>query len=135
MAIPIKQLKGMSNELAAKLKTKDVRDSDTLLEATASPKQRRTLAKELEVEERALLELANRADLARLKGVAGIYSDLLERAGVDTLKELATRNPENLHKRMVEVNQQHQLAGRLPTVLDVLEWVEEAASMPKILTY
>ena len=135
MAIPIKQLKGMTDDLAKKLKTKDIRDSDQFLEAAATAKQRRTLAKEFDKNEREILELANRADLSRLKGVAGIYSDLLERSGVDTIKELATRNPENLHKKIVEVNEKEQLAGRLPTLLDVAEWVEAAETMPKLLTY
>jgi predicted flap endonuclease-1-like 5' DNA nuclease len=135
MAIPLKQLKGMDDDLAKKLKAKNIRDSDQYLEAAASSKQRRALAKELEVAEKAVLELANRADLARMKGVAGIYSDLLEQAGVDTIKELATRNPENLHAKIIEVNNEKRLATRLPTVLDVLEWVEAAQAMPKVLTY
>jgi predicted flap endonuclease-1-like 5' DNA nuclease len=135
MAIPIKQLKGMDNELAAKLKVKDIRDSDKYLEATSTAKQRRALAKELEVEEKRILALANRADLARLKGVAGIYSDLLEQAGVDTLKELATRDPEKLHAKIVQVNDEKKLAGRLPTLLDVAEWIEAAEAIPKVLTY
>jgi predicted flap endonuclease-1-like 5' DNA nuclease len=135
MAIPIKQLKGMDNELAGKLKVKDIRDSDKLLEHTASAKQRRALAKELEIDEARLLAIVNRADLARLKGVAGIYSDLLEQAGVDTIKELATRDPEKLHARIVQVNDEKKLAGRLPTLLDVNEWIEAAQTMPKVLTY
>ncbi len=135
MAIPIKQLKGMDDQLAKKLKVKDIRDSGQFLEATASAKQRKALAKELEVNERSILELTNRADLSRLKGVAGIYSDLLEQAGVDTIKELATRNPENLYNKMLEVNNEKRLAGRLPTILDVAEWVEAAQEMPKVLTY
>jgi predicted flap endonuclease-1-like 5' DNA nuclease len=135
MAIPIKQLKGMNDALAAKLKAKEIRDSDQYLAITASAKQRKALAKELEVGERDLLELANRADLSRIKGVAGIYSDLLEQAGVDTVKELATRNPENLHTKMVQVNEEKQLAGRLPTLLDVGEWVEAAQDLDKVLTY
>ncbi len=135
MAIPIKQLKGMDDQLAKKLKLKDIRDSGQFLAATASAKQRKALAKDLEVDERAILELANRADLSRLKGVAGIYSDLLEQAGVDTIKELATRNPENLYNKMLEVNNEKRLAGRLPTILDVAEWVEAAQEMPKVLTY
>ncbi len=135
MAIPIKQLKGMDDELAKKLKALDIRDSEQYLQSATSPKQRKALAKDLGIAERDVLELANRADLSRLKGVAGIYSDLLERAGVDTIKELATRNPENLYNKMVEVNNELRLAGRLPTILDVAEWVEDAQEMPKILTY
>lgn len=135
MAIPLKQLKGMTDELAKKLKGKDIRDSGQYLEAAASAKQRRALAKELDVDERTILELANRSDLSRLKGVAGIYSDLLEQGGVDTIKELGNRNPENLHAKIIEVNNEKQLAGRLPTLLDVVEWVEAAQEMPKMLSY
>jgi predicted flap endonuclease-1-like 5' DNA nuclease len=135
MAIPIKQLKGMDDALAAKLKAKNIRDSDQYLAATASAKQRKALAKELDVVERDLLELANRADLSRIKGVAGIYSDLLEKAGVDTIKELATRNPASLHSKMIQVNEEKQLAGRLPTLLDIGEWVEAAQELEKVLTY
>ena len=135
MAIPVKQLKGMTEDLGAKLKDRSIKDSEQMLEAAASAKQRRALSKELDVDEKVILELANRADLSRIKGVAGVYSDLLEQAGVDTVKELAKRNPENLHAKMVEINEEKKLAGRLPTVMDVAEWVEAADAMPKVLTY
>ncbi|HHB13259.1 MAG TPA: DUF4332 domain-containing protein, partial [Chromatiales bacterium] len=89
MSVPIKQLKGMTDELAAKLSELGITNSDKLLQAAATPKQRRELAKQTGVKERDILELANRADLSRIKGVAGVFSDLLEKAGVDTVKELA----------------------------------------------
>ena len=55
---------------------------------------RKALASKLGIDERALLELGNRADLARIKGVGAVYSDLLEFAGVDTVAELAKRVPQ-----------------------------------------
>ena len=101
MTTPVTKLKGMVDGLADKLKEKGISNNEQYLEAAASAKQRRALAKELDVAEKVILELANRADLARIKGVSGVYSDLLEQAGVDTVKELATRKSENLHAKIV----------------------------------
>ena len=87
------------------------------------------------VEPRIILELANRADLARIRGVGGVFSDLLEHAGVDTVKELATRRPENLHAKMAETNAQEKLASRTPTLNAVQDWVTQAKELPKLLEH
>ncbi|MGB1009176.1 MAG: DUF4332 domain-containing protein [Thiolinea sp.] len=73
--------------------------------------------------------------MARVKGVAGVFGDLLEVAGVDTVKELATRRPDNLHKKMVETNAEQKIAGRNPTMSDVEGWVAQAKELPKTLQY
>lgn len=135
MTISVTKLRGMTEELSEKLQQKGVKNSDQFLEATATPSQRRALAKELSIDEKVILQLANRADLSRIKGVAGVFSDLLEEAGVDTVKELATRRPENLHAKINEVNEQKKLAGRLPTLHDVEAWISEAKELPKTLSY
>ena len=87
------------------------------------------------MESRVILELANRADLARVRGIGGVFSDLLEQAGVDTVKELATRNPDNLHAKLVEVNADKKLAGRTPHQGMVKDWVAQAKELPKLLEY
>lgn len=46
-------------------------------------------------------ELANRADLSPLKGVAGGCSDLSDQTGMDRVTELARRKPDNLHAKIV----------------------------------
>ena len=76
----------MSTELEAKLKERGIYNSDQLLEAARTPSGRQALAEHAGVESRAILELANRADLARVRGIGGVFSDLLEQAGVDTVK-------------------------------------------------
>jgi len=135
MAISIGTLRGMSAELAAKLKGQGIVYSDQLLEAARTPAGRKALAEQAGVESRVILELANRADLARVRGIAGVFSDLLEHAGVDTVKELATRNPDNLHARLVEVNAEKKLAGRTPHQGIVKGWVAQAKELPKLLEY
>jgi predicted flap endonuclease-1-like 5' DNA nuclease len=61
-----------------------------------------------------ILEWVNHVDLFRIKGVGEEYSDLLEEAGVDTVPELAQRNPENLYQKLVAVNQEKRLVRQLP---------------------
>ena len=135
MTISIGKLRGMSAELAAKLKARGIVYSDQLLEAARTPAGRKDLAEQVGVESRVILELANRADLSRISGIAGVFSDLLEHAGVDTVKELATRNPANLHAKLVEINADRKLAGRTPALNMVKDWVAQSKALPKLLEY
>lgn len=135
MAVPIAQLKGWTDALGHALDAMDITNSEHLLAAATTAKQRRSLAKECAVSEKVILELANRADLSRIKGVAGVYSDLLEHAGVDTVKELATRVPANLHAKINEVNGTEGLTTKPPSLDDVASWVSQAKELPKTLEY
>jgi len=135
MAISIGKLRGMTGMLQGGLQEFGVRDSAQLLEAVRTPADRKELAEKVGVEARTILELANRADLARVRGIAGVFSDLLEHAGVDTVKELATRNPDNLHAKLREVNARERLAGRTPSLNMVADWVAQAKELPRWLEY
>ena len=135
MATLIGKLRGLSYELEIKFRERGIRTSDQLLDITRTPAGRKELAAYAGVEARAILELANRADLARVKGIGGVFSDLLEHAGVDTVKELATRRPDNLYARLVEINAQERLAGRAPTRNAVQAWVAYAKELPPLLEY
>ena len=135
MGVVIAKLRGMDEALAGKLKAEGCNDSDQLLEAVSTPKGRKEMAAKCGVDTKAILQLANRADLVRVKGVAGVFGDLLEVAGVDTVKELATRRPDNLHKKMVDTNAEEKIAGRNPTMADVESWVAQAKELPKTLEY
>lgn len=135
MVTAVKDLKGATEALVASLKEQGITDSDKLLAAAAAPAQRKELAAACGCTPREILELTNRADLARVKGVAGVYSDLLERAGVDTVKELATRRPDNLHAKILETNETAKLTERPPTAVMVEDWVTQAKALPAILSY
>jgi hypothetical protein len=135
MNIQIGKLRGMSEGLESKLQQRGLRNSGQLLEAARTPAGRADLADSLGVKPEVILELANRADLARVKGIAGVFSDLLEQAGVDTIPELANRNADNLYAKLVEVNAEARLAGRAPTKNEVASWVSQAKALPRALEY
>jgi predicted flap endonuclease-1-like 5' DNA nuclease len=135
MSLGIGKLKGMTPELEAKLKAMGVKDTDKFFNAALTPQGREELAGCGGVSTDIILELANRADLARIKGIAGVYSDLLEDAGVDTIKELKARNPENLHAKLLEINAQKNLTPKPPALKTVKTWISLAKRRRKFLQY
>ncbi|MBO0950712.1 DUF4332 domain-containing protein [Fibrella forsythiae] len=135
MSLTLGELKGINDTLINLLKAQGLIDSDTLLEATRTPSGRKDLAEMIGIDKAVILELANRADLARIKGIGRVYSDLMEEAGVDTVKELAKRVPENLHAKLVEINSVRQLTQRPPSADQVAGFIEQAKNLPAMLEY
>jgi hypothetical protein len=132
---PIESIEGLGKALAQKLTSVGVRNTNILLDRAKDPKGRKSLALETGIDERLILKWANMADLMRIKGVAEEYSDLLEAAGVDTVKELRTRKPDNLHAKMVEINAERGLVRLVPSEKAVAAWVEQAKTLEPLLTY
>lgn len=131
----ITAIEGIGEVYGAKLRDAGIRTTEALLKVAADSKGRKELAEALDVSSKLVLEWANRADLFRIKGVGEEYSDLLEAAGVDTVPELAQRNPENLYKKLLEVNAEKELVRRPPSLNQVKDWVAQAKEMPRVLTY
>ncbi|MFG1263084.1 MULTISPECIES: DUF4332 domain-containing protein [Xanthobacter] len=135
MSYPIIEIEGVGSVYAEKLKTAGITTTEGLLERAKSPKLRKELAAATGIDESRVLKWANMADLMRIKGVGEEYSELLEAAGVDTVKELKTRVPANLTKAMAEANAKRKLVRALPTESMVEKWVAQAKELPPVLTY
>ncbi len=135
MPLAIEKLKGMTQEVHVKLNAIGIKSADDLFNAAVTPAGRQDLADCAGVPVEAILELANRADLARIKGIAGVYGDLLEEAGVDTVKELKARVPENLHAKLLEINGLKNLTPKPPALKMVKAWVQLARRRRKFLQY
>lgn len=134
MAYKLIEIKGIGVEFSAILDEKfGFKTVEQLLEAGASKKDRETISHESGIAEGYILRWVNMADLFRIKGVAEDFSDLLEKAGVDTVKELRTRNAANLHAKLVEVNEGNAIAGRTPRLDEVESWIAMANELePKV---
>jgi len=128
-------IEGIGPAYEEKLKEFGVNSIESLLEFCVDKKGRKELAVKVDLSEKLILKWANHADLMRIKGVGGEYAELLEASGVDTIPELAQRNPENLYKKMVEVNEEKKLVRKLPTEKQIQKWVKEADSLPRALNY
>ena len=106
-----------------------------LLEAGSEKKGRKDIADKAGISEKLVLNWINRADLARVKGISTQYADLLEFAGVDTIPELAQRRADNLHAKMVEVNDEMNLVRKVPALSQVEDWVAQAKEFPRVVNY
>ena len=126
-------IEGIGEKYAAILRAAGIKTVDALLDAAADPRSRGQLAEKTALSPKLILKWANMADLCRVRGVAGQYAELLERVGVDTIKELARRNPPMLHAKMRDFNAAHRVVRQVPSLSMVVSWVDNARTLtPRI---
>lgn len=128
-------VEGIGPVYAQKLKDAGIGSTDALLKAGATPKGRQELEEKTGIAHSLILEWVNHVDLFRIKGVHEEYSDLLEEAGVDTIPELAQRNPDNLYAALVKTNEEKQLVRKMPTSKQVADWVAQAKKLDRVIHY
>jgi predicted RecB family nuclease len=135
MSYPITDIEGIDGETAAILKSVGIRTTVSLLENARTVRGRRRLATKTGFDEKLLLCWANVADRMRVKGINKEYSQLLQAAGVDTVRELKYRNPANLAKAMADINRKNKLVRQLPSEKSVASWIENAKKLPLKISY
>ncbi|OGO12247.1 MAG: ferredoxin [Chloroflexi bacterium RBG_13_68_17] len=128
-------IEGIGPSKAGKLRKAGVRSLAALLEQGGTPEGRKAIAKATGIAPKLILEWVNHADLFRIKGVGEEYADLLEEAGVDTVVELAKRDPKVLFGKLGAANAAQKLVRRLPTQRQVGAWVRQAKKLPRRIRY
>jgi predicted flap endonuclease-1-like 5' DNA nuclease len=128
-------IEGIGPVYAEKLAAIGITTPGELLEQGATPRGRQALAEQSGISGRLILEWVNHVDLFRIKGVGSEYADLLEAAGVDTVVELAMRNPDNLYQTMQSVNESKRLVRKPPVLSQVQDWVAQAKTLPRKIYY
>lgn len=131
----IEYVEGIGEVRGQKLRASDMPTALAYFARCMTRKGRREVAQETGLSEKDILTWANQIDLYRIRGVGQEYADLLEVSGVDTVIELAQRNPTNLYQRIVEVNEQRSLVRRLPGESEIVDWIEQAKSLPRLIYY
>ena len=135
MAYKIIDIEGVGEVYAEKLVAAGIVKVEDLLAKCAGPKGRAELAEATGISDKLILRWTNHADLFRIKGVGPQFSELLEAAGVDTVKEFRHRVPENLQPKLEEVNAEKHLVRRVPSLKEVEKMVAQAKELPPVMTY
>ncbi|MEL6650071.1 MAG: DUF4332 domain-containing protein [Bacteroidota bacterium] len=125
----ISAIEGIGRIYAQKLSEYGIKTVEDLLDQCGSRSGRQKVSKDTAIDASKLLNWVNKADLFRIKGISTQYSDLLEAAGVDTVKELQHRNAANLLEKMREVNRAKKLVRQVPALSQVESFVEQAKSL------
>lgn len=133
----ITAIEGIGDAKAEKLRKAGIRTCEALLEQANTKKRRQKLAEETKISEKNILTWVNHADLMRIKGVSGQYSELLEAAGVDSVAELKQRNAANLAEAMLKKNnsRKNRLVKRPPSEKVVQGWIDQAKKLKKVVSH
>lgn len=135
MGYKIEQIEGIGTVYAEKLEAAGIKTTENLLEKCATKKGRTELAETTGISEKLILKWTNHADLFRINGIAGQFAELLEAAGVDTVKELRHRVPANLHAKVIEVNSEKNLCNRVPALAELEKMIAQAKELDPIISY
>ena len=135
MNYKIIDIQGIGPVYAEKLTAAGIQTVADLLEKGKTPKGRKELEDTTGIRHDLILTWVNNADLFRVKGIGPQFSELLEAAGVDTVKELAHRNAVNLAKTLTEVNEKEHRTRRVPTAAELQKMIDQAKEMPGVVTY
>ena len=135
MAYKIIDIEGVGDVYAEKLHAAGIITVDDLLDRCAAPKGRKELEEQTEISGKLILKWTNHADLFRIKGVGPQFSELLEAAGVDTVKELKHRVAANLAAKLIEVNEEKNLCNRVPSEKEVEKMIDQAKELEPRVTY
>ena len=131
----LETIEGIGPVYAEKLRQAGIRSTEALLQAGATAQGRKELEEKAGIGHEYILDWVNRADMMRVPGIGEEYSDLLEAAGVDTVVDLARRNPDNLYAALLKVNEEKNLVRRPPSLKMVQKWVEQAKELPRVVTH
>lgn len=135
MNYKIEDIEGIGPAYAKKLATAKISTTRALLKLCCDKKGRKKASKDCDISEKLLLTWVNLADLMRISGIGPQFSELLEAAGVDTVKELRNRNAENLAEKMREVNAVKRLTRATPPLASVEKWIATARTLEPLVTH
>jgi predicted flap endonuclease-1-like 5' DNA nuclease len=129
----IEAIEGIGPTYGTRLRNVGVKTVKDLLRTGASRSGRRYLANKIDVAPATLLKWVYRADFFRIKGIGKQYSSLLESAGVNTVADLAMRDPESLCERLRMINRRKNLVRRTPPSKMIAAWVRSAKYLKRIV--
>ncbi len=135
MDYKIIDIEGVGEVYAEKLVAAGINKVSELLEKCAAAKGRKELAEQTGIPEKLILRWTNHADLFRINGVGPQFAELLEAAGVDTVKEFRHRVAENLQPKLEETNGEKHICGRVPTATEIQKMIDQAKELEPLITY
>ncbi|MHC4930290.1 MAG: DUF4332 domain-containing protein [Planctomycetota bacterium] len=135
MSKSIEAIEGIGPAYGKKLRAVGCTSPARLLKDGGTKKGRDKIAKETGISSSVILRCVNMADLFRIKGVASQYAELLEAAGVDTVKELKNRNAANLAAKMQEVNKAKRLTRTVPSEKMLSDWIKQASKLAPMVSH
>jgi predicted flap endonuclease-1-like 5' DNA nuclease len=130
---PIEDIEGIGQGFGKQLRADGIASTEKLLEVCRTEAGIRKVCQCVGIDENTARNWATMADLMRIRGLGGQWSELLWRCGVTSVQDLATHDAAALVARMAEVNEAEHRTAELPGEHRVSQFITDAASLAPVL--
>ena len=130
---PIESVEGIGQGFGNRLKADGISTTEALLELCTSDAGVERVCKCVDLDENTVRNWATMADLMRIKGLGGQWAELMWRAGVTSVQDLAQREIEPLRARMRAVNEEEHRVAELPGEKRVTKFLQDAGRLQAVL--
>jgi hypothetical protein len=130
----IERIEGIGKSLGNYLRNIGVKTTLDLIEKCSTQSGFQQVVKAAEVVEPVVTQWVSRADLMRIPGVDGQYSELMEVSDIKSVQDLGNAEAQALTSKMQTVNQrEHRIPDSipLPDVNMVANWIRDAKTLPE----
>jgi len=127
----LRELPMISPEIALNLTSLGIETPKELLAKTESEKGKKELAIKLNVSESNIAKWIHLSKLAELKRMGTLNANLLNKAGIENVTDIAKQNPAILYDKLfaIKKNDHQYRAFYIPREAIVRVWVREARSI------
>lgn len=135
MVYMIEEVEGIGTIYSVLLRQAGIQTTSDYLAVCFDRAGRRRISEKTGLSQKLLRRWANLVDLTRIEGLSPSDSQLLTAAGVDSMRELSSMNPDDLAEDLDEVNQTKHIAAQTPSVQTVSCWVAHAKHLTEAVTF
>ena len=124
-SLKIIEIEGIGEKYAKILEKQGLADVEDLVPLTW--REVKELAEKTKISPKLLDKWQEQAELMKIKGVGPEYSEVLNKIGIDSIKELSYRTPESTLDKIVEFDKkQPDVIRKIPKVEDLTGWIAQA---------
>ena len=130
---PIEDIEGIGTGFGKRLRADGIKTTERLLELCTSDEGVQRICRCVDLDENTVRNWGTMADLMRISGLGGQWSELLWRCDVRSVQDLAGCDAATLVAKMAEVNETEHRVAELPGEHRVSKFIAEAATLRPVL--
>jgi len=127
----IDSIEGIGPAFKAKLNGAGIHTVEELRAKGADPRGLAEIVQHSGLRENTIRKWVGIADLFRVDGISTQFSELLSECDINSVAELARRNPKKLFKKVSDVNGRKKLCKTTPNVAMLKRFIEKAKALPR----
>ena len=129
----VEEIEGIGKNYGKKLRDLGILTTEQLLNQCCNLDGRISVAEQIGIEDFVVHKWVSMADLMRVNGIAGQFSELMVYAGIDSTQNLGQQNAAALHSKLSASNQEQSRVKTLPDEASLGHMINQAKSLNIIM--